>query len=263
MKNISKRQQKRIDYFLKEKQNRKKKRESIHNQELPKYLERRIPVVRRLSRNIDQLLIVSSFVSPPLKPGLIDRMLVLAELEEVKPLICLNKSDLVEDPHEIMNAVKIYKDIGYMVLVTSAKTGFGIRELDDLVRNKRSALAGHSGVGKSSLLNALQPDLQIAEGEVSEWNNKGKHTTTQVTTYKLNENTEIYDLPGLKKLDFVDIHRDEARFYFLEFLDFAEECKFNDCLHLTEHNCAVKEAVENGQITRQRYKSYCNFVESL
>ena len=263
MKNISKRQQKRIDYFLKEKQNRKEKRESIHNQEPPKYLENRIPVVRRLSRNIDQLLIVSSFVSPPLKPGLIDRLLVLAEIEEVKPLICLNKSDLVEDPNELTQAVKIYKDIGYWVMITSARTGTGIRELNDLIRNKRSALAGHSGVGKSSLLNALQPDLQIAEGEVSAWNNKGKHTTTQVTTYRLDEKTEVYDLPGLKQLDFVDIHRDEARFYFREFLDFAEDCKFNDCLHLSEHDCAIKKAVEEKLISEQRYKSYCNFVESL
>lgn len=263
MKSISKRQQKRIDYFLKEKQNRKEKRESIHNTELPKYLENRIPVVRRLSRNIDQLLIISSFVSPPIKTGLIDRLLVLAELEEIKPLICLNKSDLVEDPAVIMQAVKIYKDIGYWVIVTSAKTGNGIRELNDFIHNKRSALAGHSGVGKSSLLNALQPDLQIAEGEVSAWNNKGKHTTTQVTTYKLDESTEVYDLPGFKQLDFVDIHRDEARFYFREFSDYAENCKFNDCLHLTEHDCAVKKAVEDELISAQRYKSYCTFVESL
>lgn len=263
MKERTKRQQKKIDYFLREKQSRREKQKMIHHSELPGFIEKEIPVVRRLSRNIDQLLIITSFVSPPIKLGLIDRLLVVAEIEEVEPIICLNKSDLVEDEQEIKDIVSIYKNIGYKIIVSSAKTGKGVKKLDNLLRNKRSAFAGHSGVGKSSLLNAICPDLNISVSDVSDWNNKGVHTTTQVATYKLDDDSELIDLPGLKKLDFVDIHRDEARFYFREFHNYAEQCKFRDCLHLTEHNCGVKQAVEDNKISPLRYKSYLNFVESL
>lgn len=263
MKKLTKKQQKRIDYFLREKQSRKEKQDFIHNRELPKFVEKHLPVVRRLCRNIDQLLIVASFVSPPLKTGLIDRLLVMAEIEEIDAIICLNKADLVENQEEIDHVVGIYEKIGYTVLVTSAKTGFKINELNELIRNKKSALAGHSGVGKSSLLNAIEPNLEIAVGDISDHTNKGTHTTTQVTTFKLDETTELIDLPGMKKVDFIDIHKDEARFYFTEFNAFAENCKFNDCLHLSEHKCGVKNAVENGEISGNRYKSYLNFVESL
>lgn len=263
MKERTKRQQKKIDYFLREKESRKEKQELIHNQQLPKFIEKHLPLVRRLSRNLDQLLIVSSFVSPPVKLGLIDRLLVVAELEEVEPIICLNKSDLVVDPTEIDVISAIYKNIGYKIIVTSAKTGKGTKELLKLIQNKRSALSGHSGVGKSSLLNKMKPDLNISTGDVSDWSNKGIHTTTQVTTYRLDENTELIDLPGLKKLDFIDIHKTEARYYFREFNNFAEDCKFTDCLHSTEHKCAVKKAVEDGKVSSFRYKSYLNFIESL
>jgi ribosome biogenesis GTPase / thiamine phosphate phosphatase len=263
MKKLTKRQQKRIDYFLREKQSRKEKNEFIHNRELPKFVEKQLPVVRRLCRNIDQLLIVSSFVSPPVKPGLIDRLLVMAEIEGIEAIICLNKVDLVEETQDIEDVAALYEKIGYTVLRTSATNGTNIDKLNDLIRNKKSALAGHSGVGKSSLLNAIEPNLQIATGDVSDYNKKGTHTTTTVTTFKLDETTELVDLPGMKKVDFVDIHKDEARHYFTEFNNYAEDCKFNDCLHLTEHKCAVKEAVENGDIASLRYKSYLNFVESL
>ena len=263
MKQRTKRQQKQIDYFLREKHSRKEKQELIHNKELPKFVEKHLPVVRRLSRNLDQLLIVSSFYSPPIKLGIIDRLLIVAELEDVKPIICLNKSDLVFDKLEIDSVRSIYKNIGYKVIVTSAKTGRGIKELKKMIQDKRSALSGHSGVGKSSLLNKVQPNLQILTGNVSEWSNKGRHTTSQLTTYKLDETTTLVDLPGLKKLDFLDIHKTEAKIYFKEFNYFAEECKFANCLHLTEQQCAVKKAVEEAKISSARYDSYLNFIESL
>ncbi|MGD9899453.1 MAG: ribosome small subunit-dependent GTPase A [Calditrichaceae bacterium] len=263
MKNITKRQQKKIQYFLREKQDRKEKKEIIHGKDLPKYLEKRIPYIRHLAPNLDRILIVSSFVSPPFKSGLIDRFLVLAELEEVEPIICLNKTDLLEDRTEIDSFVSLYTDIGYSTIATSAVTGEGIEELHSLMKGHRSAFAGHSGVGKSSLLNRISPDLEIETGEVSDLTNKGRHTTTSLKIYKLDKDTEVLDLPGIKLIDFIDIHRDEARFYFREFREFDQFCKFRDCLHLTELKCAVKQAVNDGEISEIRYDSYVKFLDSL
>ncbi len=259
---LSKRQQKRIHYFLRQKEERRAKQRMIHDPQAPKFIERHLPYLRRLARNLDQLLIVSSFVSPPLKTGLIDRFLVLTEIEDIEGLVCLNKTDLVPK-EEARGIAAIYQSIGYQTLLTSAKNGTGVKELFELLKGKRTALAGHSGVGKSSLLNAIDPQLEISVQEVSESTGKGKHTTTQVKVYNLQENTEVIDLPGIKLVDFIDIHPHDARFYFREFEDYAEECKFRDCQHITEHDCAVKQAVEEGLIYKQRYESYLTFVESL
>jgi ribosome biogenesis GTPase len=263
MKQLTKKQQKQIQYFIREKIERKHKQQMLHDSELPKFIEKRLPYVRRLARNLDQLLIVASFVSPPLKTGLIDRFLVLTELEGIEPIICLNKNDLLRNKSEAKHTVNMYRRIGYETIVTSALTSYGVSKLYERIKNKRSALAGHSGVGKSSLLNAMAPDLQIAVSEVSGATQKGKHTTSQVKIYKLNDQTEVIDLPGIKIVDFIDIHRTEARFYYREFAEFAESCKFSDCLHISENNCAVKHAVEEGHIHALRYKSYLNFVQSL
>lgn len=235
----------------------------MHDDQVPKFVERHLPYVRRLARNLDQLLIVSSFVSPPLKTGLIDRFLVLTELEEIDALICLNKTDLLEDRARPDELLKMYSALGYDVLTTSVKTGEGIGELYEKLKFKRTALAGHSGVGKSSLLNAISPDLQIHVNEVSKYSNKGKHTTTRIKIYDLDAYTEVVDLPGIKVVDFVDIHYSEARFYFREFEGLAESCKFRDCLHINEQDCAVKSAVESGGVHPLRYQSYLNFVDSL
>jgi ribosome biogenesis GTPase len=263
MKRLTKKQQKQIQYFIREKIERKHKQQMLHDSELPKFIEKRLPYVRRLARNLDQLLIVTSFVSPPLKTGLIDRFLILTELEGIEPIICLNKNDLLRNKSEAKQVADMYRRIGYETIVTSALTSYGVSKLYERIKNKRTALAGHSGVGKSSLLNAMAPDLQIAVSEVSGATKKGKHTTSKVKIYKLNDQTEVIDLPGIKIIDFIDIHRTEARFYFREFAGFAESCKFSDCLHITEKNCAVKQAVEEGHIHALRYKSYLNFVQSL
>ena len=260
---LTKKQQEAIKYKLRDKFNRREKADMVHAGEVPKYIRKRVPYIRRLSRNLDQVLIVASFKSPDLKPGLIDRLLVMAELEEVEAVICLNKADLLDNPAEAESIAAIYRNIGYPVVITSVVTGQGVKELQRMLQGKRSALAGHSGVGKSSLLNAMHKDVQVAVGEVSYSNNKGRHTTTQAKTYTLDEETELIDLPGLKHVDFFDIHRDEARFYYREFLDYAEGCKFSNCLHLSEKSCAVKEAVEAGRIARERYRSYEQFVTTL
>lgn len=259
---LSKRQLKRIHYFIRHKEERRAKQNLIHGQPVPKFIERHLPYLRRLARNLDQLLIVSSFVSPRLKTGLIDRFIILTELEDIDALVCLNKIDLInkKDAQETAN---IYESIGYNTILTSVKEGTGVKELFELLKGKRTALAGHSGVGKSSLLNAIDPELQISVQEVSESTGKGRHTTTQVKIYNLQENTEVIDLPGIKLVDFIDIHPHDARFYFREFEEFAEQCKFRDCQHITENNCAVKQAVAEGLIYKQRYNSYLAFVESL
>jgi ribosome biogenesis GTPase len=259
----TKQQQNRINYKLRDKFDLKDKQKRIHDDGIPKYLERHLPYIRKLSRNLDQILIVNAFVKPELKRGLIDRLLVLAEIEQIKPIICLNKVDLLQNSQDAEDLAKIYRDIGYDTINTSAKKSIGIDQLFSLLKDHRTALAGHSGVGKSSLVNAMAPDLKIRVNEVSETTKRGKHTTTKVKIYSLDETTEIVDLPGVKIVDFIDIHKSEARLYFREFLEPAEFCKFRDCMHLTETDCAVKEAVAQGIIDNSRYESYCNFVDTL
>ncbi len=260
---LTKRQLKRINYFLREKEERSKKQEIIHDGQVPKFIERHLPYIRKLARNLDQILIVSSIVSPPIKTGLIDRFLVLGEIENIPTVICVNKIDLISDLSEAEKVAEVYERIGYRTLLTSIKSETGLDSLRAILQNKRTALVGHSGVGKSSLLNMVEPNLQISVNEVSEATNKGKHTTTKIRLYTLNVNTEVIDLPGIKLIDFIDIHRDEARFYFREFSTPSEYCKFRDCLHISEDNCAVKQAVEKGEISPIRYQSYLNFVETL
>jgi ribosome biogenesis GTPase len=264
VKRLTKKQKDKIKYTIRDKFELKQKAAMLNEEGLPRFLERRLSNVRRLARNLDQLLIVASFEKPPLKPRLIDRFLVLCEIEKIEPVIILNKTDLVTEKREIIDeTAAIYKNIGYAVYAVSAKTKENIDELKNILTGKRSALAGHSGVGKSSIINAMMPHLEIDVNEVSEQTSKGRHTTTSMRIYNLPHNTEIIDLPGIKILDFIDIHKTEARLYYREFSDYADGCKFRDCTHIHEKECAVKEAVENGEIHPSRYDSYCAFTESL
>ena len=260
---ITKRQQERIKYFLKEKTERREKQQLIHQDGQNKFIERHLPYIRKIAPNLDQILIVTSFVTPPVKPGLVDRLLVLAEVESIKPIICFNKTDLLEDPEEAKEIVSVYRNIGYATFASSVKNNESIEEIHELLKGKRTALAGHSGVGKSSLLNAMAPQLKLRVNEVSRSTNKGQHTTTKIKIFTLDKKTQVIDLPGVKLVDFVDIHRDEARFYFREFLQYADQCKFRNCLHLSEIDCAIKNAVNEKLIDTRRYESYCQFVESL
>ncbi|HHJ51963.1 MAG TPA: ribosome small subunit-dependent GTPase A [Caldithrix abyssi] len=260
---LTKKQKKKIHYLLRSKTELEQKQKLLHQDGVPKFIEKHLPYIRKLARNLDQLLIVGSFVSPPLKLGLIDRFLVLAEIENIDPLICFNKVDLLSDARQGEEVREIYSRIGYRALLTSAKTGVGIGELAKALKGKRTALAGHSGVGKSSLLNAIDPNLQIMVNDVSHVTRKGRHTTTRVKVYHFDDQTEVIDLPGIKLIDFIDIHYQDARLYFREFEQYAPHCRFNDCLHITEHDCAVKEALKKGEIHPERYRSYLAFVDSL
>lgn len=260
---ITKRQKQRIRYYLKAKPALEQKKDIIHAGDVPKYIARHIPVIRRIAQNIDQLIIVASFVQPPLKTGLIDRFLVLAELEQLEPVICLNKTDLLKRFDEAEKIAAIYRPLGYHVLLTSTVNGQGIQALQQLLSERVSALAGHSGVGKSSLLNAISPELKIEVDEVSAATKKGRHTTSKVRVYDLDSQTKVIDLPGIKLLNFIDIHYDEARLFYREFDQYAPFCKYRDCQHITEDHCAVKEALKEGKIHPLRYESYLNLVESL
>ena len=150
MKKLTKRQQQRINHFLREKQERKQKQKIIHDGQVPKFIDRHMPYVRKLARNLDQIVITSSVVSPEIKTGLIDRFLVLAEIEQLPAIICINKIDLLEDISEALQVAEVYREIGYRVILTSAADGTGVEELGQLLQNNRSALAGHSGVGKAA-----------------------------------------------------------------------------------------------------------------
>lgn len=213
-------------------------------------------VVRLLCPNLDRIVVVGSLVEPPLKTGLIDRFLAMAELERVEALVVLNKHDL--DPLQAEQTARTYRQLGYPTVCTSTRTGQGIDELRSRLAG-RSALCGHSGVGKSSLLGSLAPEAAPAVGEVSLANNKGQHTTTSVRLYRL-EWGELFDLPGLK-LAPLDCEPGELGRLFVEFS--ACRCRFRDCLHREEPGCGVREASENGAIQAPRYQSYLRILSSL
>ena len=213
--------------------------------------------------NVDQTLIVSSWEEPTLWLELLDRYLIAATTGQTTPLICLNKIDLALDAQHCMEEMALYEELGYTVLFTSAETGQGIDELRAHLVGKRTVLAGMSGVGKSSLLLAVQPDLELRVAEVSAYSGEGRHTTTQVSLLKLDEGGYVVDTPGIRELGLITVHRHELVLYFPEIAARVGECRFNDCTHTHEPGCAVIQAVENGEIAWTRYASYQSIYESL
>ena len=219
----------------------------------------RQPVVKLLSGNLDRLVVVAALVHPAFRPGLIDRLLVMAEQEHLEALVILTKVDLVEDRTQAQAYQQLYRSLGYGCLLTSVTTGEGIAELSARLAG-RSALCGHSGVGKSSLLGALQPELAPATGEVSLATDKGQHTTTSVRLVRLPSGAKLFDLPGLK-LAPLTMDPLELKGCFPEFA--ACRCRYRDCLHRSEPQCAVREAVELGLVNEERYASYLRILDSL
>ncbi|MBN9121196.1 MAG: ribosome small subunit-dependent GTPase A [Planctomycetes bacterium] len=209
-----------------------------------------------LVANVDQLVIVMSLVQPDLKPHLIDRYLAAAQQGGLKPVLCLNKADLLTDPAELQPLIGLYAQLGVPVYLCSARTGFGIDRLREQLRGRSTVFSGQSGVGKSSLLNAVQPDLALAVKSVSEVNQKGRHTTTYSQLIKLNFGGWVVDTPGVRQLQLWDARPEEMEGYFPEFRPFVPLCAFPDCTHTHEKGCAVKDAVARRLVTTRRYHSY-------
>jgi ribosome biogenesis GTPase len=209
-----------------------------------------------LVSNVDQVLIVTSVAEPVLKPNLLDRMLVAAEKGRVRPIICINKIDL-DDPANLIPLVGVYSRMGYTALLVSAKTGFGIERLRQHVAGRESVVAGQSGVGKSSLLNAIDEGLHLRVGAVSEENEKGRHTTTTARLLPISCGGFVVDTPGLRSFELWDVIPEEVAGYFRDLRPYVNLCKFPDCTHTHEDDCAVKDAVTDGLLDERRYESYC------
>ncbi|QDT02710.1 Putative ribosome biogenesis GTPase RsgA [Rubripirellula lacrimiformis] len=210
--------------------------------------------------NIDYLLIIASAAQPGLKPVLIDRFLLTAKQCDVEPVIVINKVDLV-DTAPLQPIIGAYAALGYRVLMTSAESGMGVDYLRELLHGKQTALAGQSGVGKSSLLNVVQPGLGLAIGRVSTDNDKGRHTTTSSQLIPLAGGGAVFDTPGIRQFQLWDISAGEVAGLMPDVRPYVSACRYPNCLHLSEDDCAVKDAVADGRIDARRYDAYCHLLE--
>jgi ribosome biogenesis GTPase len=211
-----------------------------------------------IAANLDQALLVVTLASPRTSLGFIDRFLVTAEAYDIPAKLVYNKLDLFSDEGlEILADYKaIYENIGYPCYEVSALEGTNMGQVQDLLKDKVTLFSGHSGVGKSSLINALLPDLELRTSEVSEWSDKGTHTTTFAEMFELPQGGFIIDTPGIRELGVIDIEKHELGRYFPEMRSRMHNCRFNNCRHINEPGCAVLAALENGEIELSRYESY-------
>ena len=210
-----------------------------------------------LVANVDQLLIVASAAEPHLKPNLIDRFLVEAERMQIEPILCINKIDLIAAA-DLIPFAGVYGQMGYQVHLVSAATGQGIDRLRKLLTHKESVVAGQSGVGKSSLLNAIEPELALKVGVVSQENQKGRHTTTVARLIPLQTGGFVVDTPGIRQFQLWDIVPAEVAGLYRDLRPYVSLCRFPNCTHTHEAHCAIKDAVADNRLDARRYESYCH-----
>lgn len=217
-----------------------------------------------IAANLDQVLIIATIAWPRTSQGFIDRLLLTAEAYHIPAIIAFKKVDIYdEEMQEVITGMRnMYENIGYKCFTVSGKTGYNIDILKEELKGKTTLVTGHSGVGKSQLLNSLHPDLSLKTGEISGYSLKGKHTTTFAEMHIIDKETFVIDTPGIKDFGIVDIPREEISHYFPEMRELLSECRFRNCMHINEPGCAVLEAVEEGIIHPARYYSYLSILDN-
>jgi ribosome biogenesis GTPase len=218
-----------------------------------------------IASNLDQSLLFATLKEPKTSLGFIDRFLITSEAYHVPSILVFNKSDLYKEKELLRyNEIKeIYEAIGYKVLLMSIEKNIGVEEVKNLLKDKTTLLSGHSGVGKSSFINIIFPDLRLKTQDVSGWSGKGLHTTTFAEMFNLSFGGRLIDTPGIRELGLVDIPKHELSHYFPEMRALINQCHFNNCMHINEPDCAVKDAVNLGIVHPDRYYSYLNILDSI
>jgi len=216
-----------------------------------------------IASNIDIAFLLITLNNPPTFTTFIDRFLVTAEAYEIEAVLLFNKIDTYNDDEllEIKLLAALYRKVGYTCIGISAKTGKNIDKVKQLMTEKVSMFSGHSGVGKSTLVNTIEPTLDLKTSEISSQHLQGQHTTTFAEMFDLSFNAQIIDTPGIRGFGLVEVDKEELSDYFPEFFKLKQDCKFNNCLHVEEPQCAVKEALENEEVSWSRYKSYLQILE--
>lgn len=233
------------------------------------YITRQSPHNKHLhhivAANLDQSILLATLKDPKTSTGFIDRFLVASEAYHVPAIIVFNKSDLFKEKEKgkFEEIKMMYEKIGYQVLLMSLNENTGVDEVYDLLKNKTTLISGHSGVGKSSFINLIFPELLLKTQDVSGWSGKGLHTTTFAEMYDLPFGGKIIDTPGMREFALMDIEPQELSHYFPEMKELINDCRFNNCMHIDEPGCAVKSAVEEGKIATMRYISYLNILGTI
>ena len=225
-------------------------------------IERKNELIRPAVANIDQALVVFAVTKPKPHFNLLDRFLIMMESKDIPVVLCFNKKDIATEP-EIQELKDIYEKCGYQIVFTSALEGENTEELKDLLHGKTTAIAGPSGVGKSSLINIFQPNANMETGSISEKIERGKHTTRHSELIWIEDNTYIMDTPGFSSLYTNEFEKEELKYYFTEFSEYEGQCRFLGCDHIHEPGCAVKQALDEGKIHPVRYTNYLEMYNEL